>query len=354
MSDVITLPPGAPTVPPSKRRWYLRPWFIIPAALVVIAAVVVTVVLVTLPATITVHGNVLDQIRPDLGVATATIKADGAVGKTDATGAFAMTGVPENGTLEVSAPYYRTTSVTATTRQLTIRLAPIPVGLTVTSALTGAPVSAAISAPAGKPTPYTIGSGGTLRLYRAGPGETLTVTANGYRPAQAIVTPNQTLTVALEPTPRLLWAQFATWAAQSQYGKIADWVFRPATGYTFLTPTPQEQAEMTKAVEHEFELYYTGRGIDGSSAYVDLVIGKTDTIYDNQANVQDAVGHASPVTIAGYRGWHGGPDSSGAYGTLVQVGTLELAAYGDSTAQTDQVLTKIVDTLLGRSTATTT
>ncbi len=341
-------PPPPPEAPPRRRRWFMRPWFIITIALALLAGVAVTTtLLLSQPKTITVHGNVIDQVRPDMGVATATISTDGTTAKADATGAFKMTGVPEKGVLSVSAPYYRTNTVTASTRHLTIRLTPLPVALAVTSALTGAPLTAAISAPAGQPLPYTIASGGTVRLYRAGPGETLTVTANGYRPAHVVVRADRTLAVALEPTVRTVTQQFGRWVSQGQYSKIADWVLRPATGYTYLSPTPQEQAEMNRTLQREFELYATSRAIDGTTASVTLIIDKPGVTWDVPGTVEAGFGHASPVVIAGRKAWHGGPDSDGYYTTMMKMGQLQLMVFAQSKTQTDQVMTRIVSTLLG-------
>jgi hypothetical protein len=147
MSDLLTQQgPPPPEARPRHRRWFTRPWLIVTVTAALLAGIAVTTtLLLSQPKTITVHGNVIDQIRPDLGVATAIISTDGTTARADATGAFVMTGVPENAVLRVSAPYYRTNTVTASTGHLTIRLTPLPVALTVTSALTGAPLTAAIS-----------------------------------------------------------------------------------------------------------------------------------------------------------------------------------------------------------------
>ncbi len=128
----------------------------------------------------TIRGSVIDRLRPDLGVGAATLKADGTAGKTGATGAFTMTGVPVNAKVQVSAANYSPATVTASAARMTIRLTPIPVDVTATSAMTGASVKAAVSAPPGEPEVYAVASGGTPHLYRAGPGDTVTVSADGY------------------------------------------------------------------------------------------------------------------------------------------------------------------------------
>ena len=173
------------------------------------------------------------------------------------------------------------------------------------------------------------------------------IRANGYRPAHAEVGADRTLTVALEPTPGTVERQFDSWASQEQYGKIVDWVLRPATGYTFERPTPQEQAQMDKTLP-DFQLYQTARFLaTDPGVSVDVAINKPGNAVDVPPYVRDNWGHAAPVTIAGQRAWHGGPDSYGTYVTVVDMGQLDLEVIGTSTAQTDQMMTKILAALLG-------
>lgn len=351
MSNLMTLSQGPPVQAAPKRRWFLRPWFIIPAILVVVAAVVVTV-LVSLPQTITLRGSVIDRLRPDLGVAAAALNADGTTARTGVTGAFTMAGVPLNARVLVSAPNYQAAKVTASTTKMTIRLTPIPVRVLVTSAMTGDPVKAAISATPGKPQVYAIASGGTLRVYRAGAGESLMVAADGYQPAHAVVSTSRMLTVSLEPTRPTLWHQLNTWYHQGEYAKMVKWVLRPATGYTFLPITAQQQAKANKTVSPEFEVYATWRGMGGTSDWVFVSIAKPGATANLRQYVEERQGHAARLTITGYRAWHGGPSPRyGDYATMMQVGPFVLEVYGYSLVETDPIMAKIVSTLLGPETA---
>ena len=92
---------------------------------------------------------------------------------------------------------------------LRVRLAPIPVYVTVTSDLTGNPVPALVSPPHGSP--VRASADGTATLYLTGPGENLTVTTSGYRPAHAVIGHDQTATADLQPTRRTMrtrpWAE---------------------------------------------------------------------------------------------------------------------------------------------------
>jgi hypothetical protein len=353
MSSLMTEPQGPPIQAQPKRRWYLRPWFIISAVLVVAAAIAITVV-VSLPQTITVRGSVFDRLRPDLGVATATLTADGTTGKTGANGAFTMTDVPANAKLQVRAANYEPATMTASDKLMTIRLTPIPVDVTATSAMTGDKVKAAVSAPPGEAEVYTIASGSTLHLYRAGPGDKVTVAADGYRTAHPAVSTGRTLTVALEPTQPMMKIQLAAWYAQGKYKEMVNWLLRPATGYTFVPPTAKEQAQAMKTVNPAFEVYTTWQGISDSNAWVFVSVIKPGITMLVRQGTQAQMGNAAHVTIAGHAAWHGGPSPKyGDYGTAMQVGPYLVVVYGDSLGQTDQIMTKIVTTLLGPSTVTT-
>jgi hypothetical protein len=352
MSNLMTESQGPPIQAQPKRRWYLRPWFIISAVLVVAAAIAITVV-ASLPQTITVRGSVLDRLRPDLGVAAATLTADGTTDKTGANGAFTMAGVPANANLQVRAPNYEPATVTASDKLMTIRLTPIPVDVTVTSAMTGDKVKAAVSAPPGEPEVYTIASGSTLHLYRAGPGDKVTVTADGYRAAHPAVSTGRTLTVAMEPTQLTLMSQLAVWYTQGKYEKMVDWLLRPATGYTFVPLTAQEQAKANKMINPEFEVHRTWRTITSSNAMVHVTITKPGVTINGPKWAQASVGHATHLTIAGKPAWHGGPSPEfGDYGTMMQVGPYLVAVYGSSLQETDQIMTDIMNTLLGPSAVT--
>jgi hypothetical protein len=64
------------------------------------------------------------------------------------------------------------------------------------------------------------------------------------------------------------------------------------------------------------------------------------------------LGHVTMTTIAGQPAWHGGPDSHGNYGTLANPGVIDVEVYGDSIAQTDRIMTNILQPLSGNSQTT--
>jgi len=55
------------------------------------------------------------------------------------------------------------------------------------------------------------------------------------------------------------------------------------------------------------------------------------------------------TTIAGQQAWHGGPDSHGTYGSLVNPGVIDVEVYGNSIAQTDRIMTNILQQLSDNS-----
>jgi len=119
----------------------------------------------------------------------------------------------------------------------TIRLTPIPVRVKVTSALTGVPLPAAIRTP--DRTRVVASAAGAATVYRVGPGDRVTVTAAGYRPATVSVAANRTIRATLQP---LAWktaaAQILVWLKTKKYAALANWVFSPATGYQYYPGQP--------------------------------------------------------------------------------------------------------------------
>jgi len=341
MSDLITEPQVQPPGWAPKRRWYLRAWFIVPVALVIAGTIALTV-LFAVPKTVTVRGTVVDRMHPNLKVAAATLRADGRTAKTNAAGAFIMTGVPRNATLQVRAPAYAGRSITASGQHMTIALTPIPVTVTVTSAMTGAPVKATITAAPGAPVPYTVASGGLVRIYRAAPGETMTVTARGYLPLMQVVRSDGALAAALNPTVSTMWRQFTSWANDGKATRIVSWVLRPTAGYIFMKPPARVQAQLNSLRDPLYELYYTARDIAGTDAWIEITIDKPSANLDIHAVANQYLGRTTMIMIGGRPAWHGGPDNHGSYGTLIRVGIIDLEVYGDSTAQTDRIIRTIL------------
>ncbi len=231
MSQIAGPPrqPGPPLWPSiaARRAWWRRPALILPLALVVAAAVAAALFLALRPRTITASGTVIDE-RTGQPVAMASPHAGGKSARTNARGVFRIPGLAPSVKVSVRARYYAAAQVRAAGTPLRVRLAPIPVHVTVTSDLTGNPLAAVVSPPHGSP--VTAYADGTATLYLTGPGETLTVTTGGYRPAHAVIGHNDTATAGLEPTRRTMrtqpWARLWAWADSGNYRAIADWVLR--------------------------------------------------------------------------------------------------------------------------------
>src|SRR5690348_3510153 len=235
-----SLQPGRPPAPPVavRRAWYRRPVLVVPLALVLAAAGAAALFLALRPATITARGGVVDRLtgRP---VAGAALRADGRPARTNSRGAFQIPGLPPHARLRIGARYYATARVTATGNPQRVRLAPVPVHVTITSALTGRPLAATLS-PAHGP-PVRARADGTATLYLTGPGEALTVTTGGYRPGRAVIAQDHTATAALDPTRHTMRRQLSSWLRRGKYGAIVGWVLRPGTGYFLMAGTLQHQ-----------------------------------------------------------------------------------------------------------------
>jgi len=338
-------PPSAQ--PPRRtRRWYRRPVLIVP--LVLIAAV--SVVLVTLrgsgnPSTtksttmaqpvITVNGTVLDSItgRP----LVAAVAAGGRSTRTNARGAFRLPGVRPNATLTIRSRNYAAATVPAAPGPATIRLTPIPVRVKVTSALTGVPLPAAIRTP--DRTRVVASAAGAATVYRVGPGDRVTVTAAGYRPATVSVAANRTIRATLQP---LAWktaaAQILVWLKTKKYAALANWVFSPATGYQYYPGQPTMSSGIV-SVDAQ---------VVGENATVNVSVIPYGYL-DISGSFE---GGGTTVTLAGQRARHGTVHFvGGPAGAAPRMGTdwyrnpLGISVVGDDQAVTDKIMTGILAAL---------
>jgi hypothetical protein len=348
MSQSVHTPQAPPQPPPARPSpsWYRRALLIVPLVLLVGAAAAVGGVLVAQPTSVTVTGKVVDRLRPDQPVASAIVAADGKAITTDLNGAFRLTGVAKHATLTVRARNYTDSVITTPTMPMTVQLAPIPIKAKVTSAMTGRPLTARFAASTGRALDAVTVANGVVRIYRVGPGDTLTITADGYLDATAAVAADRTLTVALQPTRRTMWRQLHRWIDARRYPMVTDWVLRLATGYDFRPATPQEQAGLNK-LAGPMELYYTGRDVLGTTAWVEFTIDKPDVVFDVRGAVKAMLGRASGVILAEQSAWHGGPDADGVYGTVYTTDVLDIEVFGESLAETDRIMTGILRALVG-------
>jgi len=340
------VPSPSPAVPiAAHRAWWHRPALIIPLALVVTLAVAAALFLALRPATVTARGTVIDG-RTGQPVALASLHAGGKSARTNARGVFRIPGLAPGAPVSVRARYYAAAQVTAAGTPLRVRLAPIPVYVTVHSDLTGNPLPAVVSPPHGPP--VTASADGTATVYRTGPGDTLTVTAGGYRPAHPVIGPDHTATAGLEPTRRTQrtqpWARLWAWADRGNYRAIAGWVLRPATGYALMPGTV-----FNRGGGADLQIAHVTTGyIDSLSASVSVFTARRGVHWDPPITPAINTGASPrPVTLAGQRAWHGGPDSRRQFDTMWSYDPVFIITTGPSQASADAVMTGIIKAMTG-------
>lgn len=346
----IARPPRQPVPSPSvpiaaRRAWFTRPALIIPLALVVTAAIAAALFLALRPRTITASGTVIDG-RTGQPVAMASLHAGGKSAHTNARGVFQIPGLAPNAKVSVRARYYAAAQVRAAAAPLRVRLAPTPVHVTVHSDLTGNPLPAVVSPPNGSP--VTAYADGTATLYRTGPGETLTVTTGGYRPAHAVIGRDHAATAGLGPTRRTMrtrpWARLWAWADSGNYRAVADWVLRPATGYSLM---PGTRFNRSGGADPQIA-HITNGYIDSVSVSVNVFTAKRGVHWDPPITPAIDTGTSlRPVKLRGHRAWRGGPDRGGQFDTTWSYDPVFIITTGPSQASADTVMTSIIKALTG-------
>jgi hypothetical protein len=348
----VGLPPSA--APPRRtRRWYRRPVLVVPLVLVLIAAVCVVLVIVfrsgnpssstsgtgsaaAAQPVITVNGTVVDAMTGH-PVATATVGVAGHSTRTDTRGVFELSGVRPNAVLTIRSRNYASATVAAARGPVRIRLVPIPVRVRVVSALTGALLPAAIRTPERA---RVVAAAGVAAVYGVGPGDRVTVTAAGYRPATVSVAGVRAVRAALQPVSwRTAAPQILTWMKTKNYTALANWVFSPASGYQFYLGHRSTSSGVVSVEAH----------VVGENATANLSVipyGYVDTSGQFE-------GGGSRVILAGQRARHGtihvvgnGPPGAGPMvGTDWYRSPLDISVIGDDLAVTDKIMAGIIAAL---------
>jgi len=344
MSTITPMPVGpAPAPqPPSggHRAWYRRPALILPLALVVLAAVGATLFFVSSPSAITARGTVLDRLTGQ-PVAAASLYGGGKSAVTSTRGTFQITGIAAGTALRVRARYYAPAQVKAAQTPVTVRLAPVPVPVAVTSALTGQPLPATLVLPTGDRVQAR--ADGTATLYRIGPGETVTVTAVGYLPAHPAVGADHTVTATLAPALTTMRAQLQKWYRTHHYQSIIEWMLSPATGYTFTGTSPSDWVQENKQTANDPQTAYIGGGIASDGTGVSIQISRPGWHWDAAEIARLSVSPAlRPVTLAGQQAWHGRVDDGHGRMALWSYGPAFVTVYGAEQRPVDAVITGII------------
>lgn len=345
MSTITPMPVGpapAPQPPSSGHRaWYRRPAWIVPLALVVVAAVGAVLFVVLSPGTITARGTVLDRLTGQ-PVAAASVHGGGKSVTANARGTFQIGGIATGTVLRVDARYYAPAQVTAAQAPMTVRLAPVPVPVTVTSALTGKPLAATLVLPGGDRVQAR--ADGTATLYRIGPGQTVTVTAVGHRAAHPAVGADHTVKVSLAPTLPTMRAQFQKWYRTGHYQAIIGWMLSPATGYTFTGTSPGDWAKDNKQMANDPQTAYIGGGLAADGTGVTIQISRPGWHWDAADIASNVVGapRLYPVTLAGQRAWHGSAGDGYGRAALWSYGPALVNVTGAGQHRVDAVMTGII------------
>lgn len=332
--------PPLPLSAAARRPWLKRPVLVIPLALMT-AAVAAALFLTLRPVTITARGTVIDRLTGQ-PVAFARLHADGKSATTNARGAFRIAGLAPHARLSIRARYYAAAQVTAASTPLRVRLAPVPVHVTVTSNLTGEPLPATVSPPNGSPVPAH--ADGTATLYLIGPGQTLTVTTGGYRPAHAVITRGNTATAGLEPTRHTMTRQLWAWADSGTYRAVFGWVLRPATGYS---PLPGSRLNQGGGADPQIAHITTGY-IDSVSVSVSVFTASRGVHWNPPATPAiDTGASLHPVRLAGHRVWHGGPGLNRQFYTMWSYDPVFVVTSASHQAKADAVMTGIIKAMTG-------
>lgn len=341
MSDITPISVGPASEDGGHTAWYRRPALIIPLTLVVLAAVGTALFFVlSASTTMTARGTVIDRLTGQ-PVAAASLQGGGKSATTNAHGEFQVADIATDTTLRVNARYYAPAEVKAAQEPMTVRLAPVPVPVVVTSALTGKPLPATLVMPNGNH--MRTRADGTATLYRIGPGENVTVTAARYLSAHPAVGADHAVTVALAPTLPTVRAQLQEWYRTRNYQGIIDWMLRPATGYTFTNTGAADWAQQNKQTANDIETAYIGGGIAEDGTVVSIQFNRPGVHRDAAEVVRSSVGPPlRPVTLAGQQAWHGSsPDGQG-HMTLWSYGPALVTASGADQHRVDAVMTGII------------
>jgi len=344
MSTITPTPVGPAPAPQSPtaghRAWYRRPALILPLALLILAAVGAALFVVLSPRGITARGTVIDRLTGQ-PVAAASVHGGGKSAATNARGKFQINGIATGTVLRVRARYYAATQAKAAQTSVTVRLAPVPVPVVVTSALTGKPLPATLVMPNGD---RVQAADGTATLYRIGPGETTTVTATGYLPAHAAVGADHTVKALLAPTQATMAAQLRTWDRTHHYQAIIDWMLRPATGYTFMGTSRHAWVRENRQMAGDPQTAYIGGGYTADATGATIQIAWPGARWD-PAGMAGFFSDTPmrPVTLAGQRAWHGGPDSNRVFTAVWSYGPALLTVTSTSDQHgVDTVMTGII------------
>jgi hypothetical protein len=298
------------------------------------------------PSEITARGTLIDRLTGQ-PVAGASVHGGGKSAIANARGKFQVNGIAAGTVLRVRACYYTPAQMTAAQAPVTVRLAPVPVPVTVTSALTGKPLPATLVLPNGDRVQAR--ADGTATLYRIGPGQTVTVTAARYLPAHSAVGTDHMVKAALAPTLSTMRAQLRNWYRTRHYQPIIDWMLSPATGYTFTGTSPSNWAQDNKQVANDPATAYIGGGVASDGTGVTIQISRPGWHWSAAEMASTMVGapRLHPMALAGQQAWHGPAGGGHGRTALWSYGPALVTVNGGGQHAVDAVMTGIIKAMTG-------
>jgi hypothetical protein len=275
------------------------------------------------------HGVVTDALT-EQPVVAASIIAGGEHTTSDRSGVFVLRHPLAGSPLEISAPNYTTTTNTVTGDGLVLSLAPLPVRVTVLSSMTGAPLAATVEE--FDVATAATDSTGVGTIYRVGPGDHLTVSAAGYHARLVDVDSSRTATAILEPTAETLISGSKKLTAD-QFDAMVDRKLPASSGFRFDRFQPPDRTRSGS--------WLANRTVDGVQAMA--FVGVTETTDADFVYVEALIGPtAKSISIDGAEVWHG-VGTDGIAKSLWIDGSLLIEIWGTSTAETDRILTGVIN-----------
>jgi hypothetical protein len=192
-----------------------------------------------------VKGTVLDG-RTGKPVAQAKVTATASntaavTGATDAQGTFTLRKVSKQAHLAVTATNYDPAAdVPVSGKPLNVTLRPIPVQGMITSTLTNKGLQASLGGELHERT----AADGTFRVYGVGPGDTLSVTAPGYKTASMAIDQDRKVHVLLVAEEATRIQQVNQWLRAGNLAPVWRYVFLTPKGYGYEAAPPGAKAEV--------------------------------------------------------------------------------------------------------------
>ncbi len=294
-----------------------------------------------------VKGTVLDS-RTGKPVAQAKVTATApdtaaVAGTTDVQGRFTLRKVSKQARLAVMATDYEAADVPVAGKPLNVALKPIPVQGVITSTLTNKGLRATLDGKVHE----RAAADGTFGVYGVGPGDSLSVTAPGYKTASVAIDADRRVQVLLVAEEATRIQQVNQWLRAGNLAPVWRYVFLTPKGYGYEDVPPQLKAEVGRqfaAAASEgvkgFDMRSVTKG--GAAAEMEVIVAALDPRFASLPGAEEgfvtgvsesAGARPQLITLAGgeqveYIAPPGGPKS-----ILISEGSLQVMILGDAAEQ---------------------